>query len=371
MKKVDREAVGRKTSLLGIFINLILFAAKFLAGSISSSIAIVADGFNNLSDSLSSVVSLIGFKVASKKPDREHPYGHGRIEYICALIVAFFIFLTAFTFLKDSIVKIINPQELKDSLILYITIFISILLKIFLGIINRVMGKKINSVSLMATSSDAFNDVLVTFSTAVSIAVYSIWKVNIDAFIGIIVSLLIFKSGLDVLKSSVSPLLGMKADKSLVEEIENTVLKGKYVLGIHDLIVHTYGPSKIFASVHVEVPSDCTLIEVHEIMDEIENDVRKRLGVELTIHFDPVETESKEVNLMKRKVSEVLNKICPSLKFHELKLVPGKKKKTLIFDLLYSFDCKIKEDELLKKIKDELKKSTSCNVLINLDYPLT
>ena len=370
----EREKVGTKASVVGIVTNAALFGLKFILGSMMRSVAVIADGFNNLSDAASSIVSLIGFKVAGKKPDAKHPFGYGRIEYIAALVVSFLILTTGLSVIKDSFANIIKPESLSVTLAGFIGLGISIVAKIVLGLYTKRLGKKIDSISLIASGTDALNDVVVTFATVISMVVFMIFKVNIDGYIGCVVAFFIIKAGIEVVTDALGPLLGQPADKEVVDKIEEIILSGEGIVGVHDLVVHNYGPGRIFASAHAEIPSDCDLLRMHDIIDQIETKIFKEINVEITIHFDPIDVNNDNLARMREKVAEIVNNIDSTLKFHDFRMVSGHTHTNLIFDIVYPYNCKLKEEEVLEKIDEKIDEISDFDnmkyfTVIKVDYP--
>lgn len=372
----EREKIGTQACIVGIITNIGLFILKFILGSMMVSVAVVADGFNNLSDAASSIVSLIGFKVAGKKPDAKHPFGYGRIEYISALVVSFLILTTGLSVIKDSFSNIIKPETLSVTTVGFIGLGISVIAKIILGLYTKSLGKKIDSVSLIASGTDALNDVVVTFATIVSMIIFTVFKINIDGYIGCIVALFIIKAGIEVVTDALGPLLGQPADKEIVDKIEELILAGEGIVGVHDLVVHNYGPGRIFASAHAEIPSDCDLLRMHDIIDQIENEIYKELNIEITIHFDPIDVNNKKLSLMKEKIAVIVKDIDDTLKFHDFRMVSGHSHTNLIFDIVYPYGCKFKEEEILQQIEKkigELSKNDNVQyfAVVKIDYPKT
>lgn len=372
----EREKIGTQASIAGIAVNTGLFILKFLLGTMMRSMAVIADGFNNLSDVASSIVSLIGFRVAGKKPDAKHPFGYGRIEYISALVVSFLILTTGLSVIKDSFSSIFKHTELTVTTIGFIGLLISIIAKIILGLYTKRLGKKINSVSLIASGTDALNDVIVTLATIVSIVVFHFFKVNIDGYIGCIVALFIIKAGIEVVVDALGPLLGQPADKEIVDKIEELILAGKGIVGVHDLVVHNYGPGRVFASAHAEIPSDCDLLKMHEIIDQIENTIYNELNIEITIHFDPIDINNEKLSEMKEKIAKIVTDIDENLKFHDFRMVTGCSQTNLIFDVVYPYGCKLKEEVILQQLRAKIEKLSAADnikyfAVVKIDYPKT
>lgn len=329
-----RTAYGVLASVVGIFCNVILFIAKFLIGTMSHSVSIIADGFNNLSDAGSSIISFAGIKLASKPADEEHPFGHGRMEYVTALVVAFLVIDIGFSFLKDSIGKIRNPEDIQFHVISVVVLLLSIVVKLWLGFFNKKLGKKINSQVMMASAADAMGDVLATSATIVSILVVHFFKLNIDSFVGIGVSLVVMKAGIGIAKDTLEPLLGEAVPKEICDQITKFVEGYEGICGTHDLIVHNYGPGRSMASVHAEVPNNVDIEISHEIIDKIERDAVKELGMFLVIHMDPVELNNEQLEAAKQKVERVIKGIDEVLSIHDFRMVDGKNQVNLIFDLV-------------------------------------
>lgn len=329
-----RTAYGLLASIVGIFCNVLLFVVKLAVGLGLHSISVMADSFNNLSDAGSSIISFVGVKIAEKPADEEHPFGHGRMEYIAALVVAFLVIEVGFSFLKDAIGKIREPQELAFHTLSVIVLILSIGVKLWLGLFNQKLGKKINSKVMMATATDAMGDVAATSATILSILVFRFAGVNIDAFVGIGVSCIIMWAGVGIAKDTLAPLLGEAVPSDVYRQITTFVESYEGVLGTHDLIVHNYGPGRSMASVHAEVPNNVDVEISHEIIDRIERDVHKELGIYLVIHMDPIEVRSEQMENVKQQILSAANQIDNALSIHDLRMVVGEEQINLIFDLV-------------------------------------
>ncbi|MCI5700654.1 MAG: cation diffusion facilitator family transporter [Lachnospiraceae bacterium] len=355
-----RTRYGVVASTVGIICNVLLFAGKFLAGVVMHSIAVTADAFNNLSDAASSIISFVGMKMASKPADKNHPFGHGRIEYIAAFIVAFLVIEVGFTFFKSSIQKIIHPEAIAFELVPFIILGVSVLVKIWLGMFNKKLGGKINSKVLEATAADCIGDVAVTAATMAAILVGLFFKINIDGIAGLLVSLVVMWAGINIAKDTLEPLIGEAIDPELCEQIITMVEGYDGILGTHDLIVHNYGPNKSMASVHAEVPRDVDIETSHEIIDRIEREVSKKLGIFLVIHMDPVETRDQELLKAKKQVHQVLAGIDEQITFHDFRMVNGENQINLIFDVVmpYSYSGD-RQNELLSTIINKVKEVDS------------
>ena len=367
-----RTAYGVLASVVGIFCNVILFIAKFLIGTMSHSVSIIADGFNNLSDAGSSIISFAGIKMASKPADEEHPFGHGRMEYVTALVVAFLVIDNGLSFLKDSIGKIRNPEEIQFHVISVVVLLLSIAVKLWLGFFNKKLGTKINSQVMMASAADAMGDVLATSATIVSILVFHFLNINIDSFVGIGVSLVVMKAGIGIAKDTLEPLLGEAVPKEICEQITKFVESYDGIQGTHDLIVHNYGPGRSMASVHAEVPNDVNIEVSHEIIDKIERDAVKELGMFLVIHMDPIELNNEQLEAAKVKVERVVKGIDGALSIHDFRMVDGKHQINLIFDLVvpisYDADKKKEVCKIIRRKVYELDTRYQCVIQVESSF---
>lgn len=350
-----RTAYGVLSSMVGICCNLLLFAAKLFLGLMVHSISVMADAFNNLSDAASSIISFIGVKMAQKPADEDHPFGHGRIEYISAFIVAFFVIQVGFSLFKSSVGKIHTPQEMAYSQISIVILLISIGIKLWMGMFNRTLGKRIHSTVMMATAADSLGDVATTSATMVSLIVFGLWGVNIDGIIGLAVSVAVMVAGINIARDTLAPLIGQAIDPKVYREIKEFVEQYEGIVGTHDLIVHNYGPSKSMASIHAEVPSDENIQVSHEIVDTIERECLRKLGVFLVIHMDPVETHNEQVTAIKKQIGRVLEGLDSRLEFHDLRVVDGTRRVNLIFDLVVPRDYnEAMRDTLRVRVSEEM-----------------
>ena len=347
-----RTSYGVFASVVGIAVNLLLSAVKFAIGAVVSSVAVMSDAVNNLSDGLSNVIAFAGIRLASRPADDDHPFGHGRYEYVTALIVSFLIILAGFEFLKTGIEAILHPNDLKFNAVAVAVLVISLLGKLFLALFNRKIGNRIDSDVLKANSADAFGDMLITGVTIVSMLVFGLFGVNIDGYAGVIVSVMIIRAGVLIAKDTLQPLLGEPVTEELRLKIKRFVEGYEGVTGSHDLIVHSYGPSTYMATIHAEVPDTTDIVAGHELMDLIERDCRKKLGILLTIHMDPVSTGPEAV-AYKAMLSEVLQASGEGLQFHDLRFVNGQNRINLIFDILSEKRLSPAEEEALKKTVSE------------------
>ena len=345
-------AVRTKYSMMacsvGICCNVALFAAKLFIGILVSSISVMADAFNNLSDAASSIIGLVGAKMAEKPADEDHPFGHGRIEYIAAFIVAFIVIQVGFSLFKTSIGKIRNPEELTFKSISLVILTLSILVKLWLAVFNRTLGKRINSSVMTATAADAFGDVATTTAAMVSIIVYAVSGCNIDGVIGLVVSVVVMIAGVNIAKDTLAPLIGEAIDPELYNEISKFVESYDGIVGSHDLIVHNYGPGRSMASIHAEVPNYVDIEVSHEIIDRAEREAAKKFGIFMVIHMDPVETSDQRVLGLKEMVKHQLEKIDSRLTFHDFRIVDGTERINLIFDLVVPRDY---NEDMKKSLK--------------------
>lgn len=340
-----RTSYGVLSSIVGTVCNVLLFTVKLVIGLFMHSLAIMADAFNNLSDAASSVISFIGVKMANKPADKEHPFGHGRIEYIAALIVSFLVIEVGFTFFKNSIEKIRNPQEISFEWISFLFLLLSAGVKLWMSFFNRKLGKRIQSKVMLATSADSLGDVITTSATIVSILICHFTSVNVDAVAGLVVSLIVMWAGVSIAKDTLEPLIGQGVDPDLYRRIVKEVKAYDGIVGTHDLIVHNYGPGRSIASIHAEVPRDVDIEISHEIIDKIEREVGAKLNILLVIHMDPVETHDAEVLAIKEKLHNIITALDPELAFHDFRIVKGQKRINLIFDLEIPLSYGQKESE--------------------------
>lgn len=350
-----RRSYGTLSSFVGIICNIFLFCAKYLLGTFSNSISIVSDAFNNLTDSAGCIVTLLGYKMSSKPADKNHPFGHGRMEYLSTLTIAIIILMVGFELLKNSFSKIIHPDELKFSIITIISLILSVCLKLWMSCFNNKLGKKINSGVLIATSKDSKTDAVATSATIIAIITSLFTKFPVDGVIGILVSIFIMKSGYDIIKDTIDDLLGKPADPELVKSIKEYIQQSDKIIGIHDLIIHNYGPGNMIASCHAEVRSDEDFIAVHDSIDIIEREIYSKLNILMTIHMDPVEVDNELVNKCKSRILEIVETINDSLCIHDFRIVTGETHTNLVFDLVVPYGFKYKNEDIKKIIDDNLK----------------
>ena len=345
-----RRAYGQLCGLTGIGLNVLLFIGKFLAGTISGSIAITADAFNNLSDAGSSVITLLGFRLAGRKPDPEHPFGHGRIEYISGLIVSGLILLMGAELAKTSFDKILHPAAVDFSVIAMVILAVSILVKLYMSLYNRQIGKKINSAAMAATAADSISDTISTSAVLAAMLVAKFSGLMIDGYVGMIVAVLILISGVKAAKETIAPLLGQAPETEFVQQIERIVMSHPPICGIHDLVVHDYGPGRVMISLHAEVPAGGDMLELHDVIDNAEIALRRELNCEAVIHMDPIVTDDGITSELRAKVSKLVKTIDERITIHDFRIVPGNTHTNLIFDAVVPFDIGISAQEVSERI---------------------
>lgn len=351
-----RAKYGMLSGFAGITVNIILCIIKFAIGAITGSIAITGDAFNNLSDAASSVVSLFGFKLASKPADKEHPYGHGRLEYLCGMAVGALILFMGFELVKSSISKIITPEKTAFSWIAVIVLAVSILGKIWLAVFNKKIGKIINSETIAAVATDSINDIIATTASIVALVLSNYFTLPFDGIFGVIVSGFVLWAGFGVFKSTVSPLLGQPPTEETVRAIEDKILSYDGILGVHDLIIHDYGPGRCFVSAHAEVSSQTDIMESHDLIDVIEQDITAETGYSITLHMDPLVENDETINAAKAMVTEIAKSIESTLSIHDFRVVSGPHHTNLIFDLVIPFSVKTDSAVIIGQINSALEK---------------
>ena len=349
-----RRRYGFFGGIVGIILNILLFAMKLFAGILSGALSITADAFNNLSDAGSSTVSLLGFKMAGKPADDDHPFGHGRFEYISGLAISAIILVIGFDLAKNSVMRIASPEPAEFSVLIVVILAVSILVKLWMCYMNRTLGRRIDSASMKATAADSLNDVIATGAVLAGLLIGHFFNVNIDAWMGLLVALFIVYSGIMTARDSLSPLLGQAPDPEFVREIEELVLSHECIIGIHDLIIHNYGPGRSMISLHAEVPSDADLITTHDSIDHIEMDVRKRFGCDITIHMDPINTSDELTNSIRKRVDELLRSIDPALTEHDMRVVTGPTHTNIIFEVALPHHIKMSPEQLARRIRHDV-----------------
>ncbi len=354
-----RQAYGMICSGAGIALNILLFVIKFVAGSLSGAISVTADAFNNLSDSGSSLITMFGFRLASKKPDPGHPFGHGRIEYLSGIAVSILIVVMGFELLTSSVSKIMNPEPPEISALVFIILAVSIAVKLYMFLYNRKYGNICNSQAMKATATDCLSDMLSTGVVFISMLVTYLTNVNIDAYCGLLVAVFILFAGLKSAYETIGPLLGQPPEPEFVKSIEEIVLNGKNVLGIHDLIVHDYGPGRCMISLHAEVPASGNILEIHDEMDNLERELTEKLGCMAVIHMDPIQTDNENVQKLKKIASDACNDVMEGMKLHDFRIVEGNTHTNLIFDVVVPHGLKMDDDEIKRKIDQKIKEHDS------------
>ncbi len=366
-----RKRYGLLAGCVGIVANILLSAVKFIIGAISGSIAIQADAVNNLSDVGSAVVTIFGSKAASKPADGEHPYGHARIEYISALIIAFIILLVGFELGKEAIAKIIEPEPVDFSIPMLIVLMASILVKLWMSRFTANIGNRIDSKTMQAATKDSLCDVISTSSILLSSVIGYFFKLNLDGYIGVVVAGFVLYSGIGIIKDSIGPLLGEAPDPQLIKTVNGEIMAYDGIIGVHDILVHSYGPGRTIVSAHAEVRSDCDLISIHEVIDSAEHEIGKKLGLLLTLHLDPIETDNEVLNATKEKVEKVI--LGERLNYHDFRMVNGENHVNLVFDIVVSPGTTAKDIAAIKdKLNAEIKKiDPMYNCVIGVDYDYT
>lgn len=363
-----RSRYGVLAGATGIFLNLCLFAAKFLAGVITASIAITADAFNNLSDAGSSVVTLLGFKLAGTPPDKQHPFGHGRIEYLSGLAVSMAIMLVGIELAKSSWDKIMHPQAVTFSLLPAGILLVSVAVKLWMCYFNRSLAKRIDSPAMHATAMDSLTDAVATSAVLIGMLVGHFTGWMLDGYIGAMVAVFIIYTGINTAKDSLSPLLGQAPDRAFVDEIEETVMVHPDILGIHDLIVHDYGPGRLIISLHAEVPSTCDLLDMHDTIDRIELELREKYQCDATIHMDPIVMNDEETNHMRQQVVHMLARIDAALTMHDFRMVKGPTHTNLIFDVMVPYQFRLNDETLSEALNAGVKEiGGDCFAVFRLD----
>lgn len=363
-----REAYGKFAGVVGIISNVILCVAKILIGIVAGSIAIIADGINNMADASSSIITLLGFKLSSKPESEDHPYGHARIEYISGMIVSVLIVVVGVELLKSSVEKVINPEPLDFSITLVVVLALAIVIKICQALFNINIGKRINSVALIATGADSRNDVISTSVVLLSVIIGKVFNLQIDGYMGCLVALFIIWSGIGLVKETVSPLLGEAPDPGLVDSIHEMAMAYEGVYGTHDLMVHNYGPGRIYASIHIEVDGDADIMESHDLIDNIEMTLSKKLHIHLTCHLDPIKFNDPLVSRMIEVTAKTAAAMEGVKNIHDLRVVPGKTHTNIIFDVVVAHNCTLTNKEIHSAFQNAVREiDPSYFVVINYD----
>lgn len=363
-----RQAYGVLCGAVGIFLNLCLFAGKFAAGLLSNSIAITADAFNNLSDAGSSVITLIGFKMAGQKPDPDHPFGHGRIEYICGLLVSILILLMGVELLKTSVAKILHPEELAFSPVILAILVVSILVKCYMFLYNRKIGRKIESAAMTVTGTDSLGDTLSTTVVLIATLTAHFTSLAVDGWCGVLVGLFVCYTGFTAARDTISPLLGQAPEKAFVQQVNDIVMSHAEILGIHDLIVHNYGPGRVLISLHAEVPADGDILTLHDVIDTAEHELKNTLNCHAVIHMDPIQVGDEKTEQLKKLVRGYLEDISPSLSMHDFRIVTGPSHTNLIFDVVTPYDFPLSDGALIDRLTEMVRaKNPECFLVVDVD----
>lgn len=363
-----RRVYGTLGAVVGIFLNICLFTGKYLAGFFSGSIAIMADAFNNLSDAGSSFISLIGFVFSGKKPDLDHPFGHGRIEYLAGLGVSFLILLMGVELAKNSVQKILHPVSVQISTLSIAVLSASILVKLYMAYYNHAIGKKIRSATMAATATDSLSDAAATTVVLLAMLFLAVTGINIDGYCGILVAVFILAAGIGAAKETVSPLLGQAPDPEFVKEIKELVMQHEEVLGIHDMAVHDYGPGRVMVSLHAEVSGDGNIYELHDLIDQIERELKEKLHCETVIHMDPIDVGNEKTVEMKEEMVKLVKAIDERLTIHDFRMVTGTTHHNMIFDVVIPADFKLPQEELKDIIQKKVwEKWPDYYVVIDVD----
>ena len=365
-----RELCGRLAGIVGIICNVILCIMKMVVGTITASIAITADGINNLSDAGSSIITLIGFRISGKAADNDHPFGHARMEYVTALIVSIIILLIGFNLGQSSIEKIFSPENTQFSTVSFLILGVSILIKFWMMLFNAKLGKTINSTALEATSADSRNDAIATLAVLIAAVISKFTSLNLDGYMGALVAAFIIYSGVGLIKETIGPLLGQAPDPKIVKELKQRILSYEGVLGVHDFMVHCYGPGIYYASAHIEMDANSNMLSCHDVLDSIENDVRKQMKIQLVLHLDPLVTDDEETNVLKEKVNRIVRDLDVDLSIHDFRVVTGMKAKNVVFDVLVPRDFKMTDVEVRKYLEKKISQEIEGKVgtVITIDH---
>ena len=353
-----RQRYGMVCGGVGIFLNVLLFLGKFLAGFFSGSVAITADAFNNLSDAGSSVITLVGFHMAGQKPDPAHPFGHGRIEYISGLMVAFIILLMAVELLQSSVEKILHPEEVTATPLVIGILVASICVKLYMSLYNRRVARKIGSAAMDATAKDSISDSLATTVVLATTLLAHFTGLKIDGYCGVLVSLFVFMAGISAAKETINPLLGQPPQPEFVRQVRDIILsyRDQGIIGLHDLVVHNYGPGRVMLSVHAEVPAKSDVVKMHDVIDNIEHRLKSELQCEAVIHMDPVSMDDVRTKELRRKVAAIVSGMEGKVSFHDFRVVDGETHTNLIFDVVVPFDYPMSDQQVRAYIQNEVKK---------------
>lgn len=365
-----RKSLGTLSGVFGITCNILLCIFKFIVGSVSGSVSITADAVNNLSDAGSGIVTIAGARLSSKPVDKEHPFGHGRAEYISALIVSFLIFIMGFELAKSSVEKIINPEDIKFSVLYIIVLAAAILVKLYMAYFNNILYRETENINLKAVRQDSLNDCIATAATIIALVVSSLTSFKrADGIIGLFVAVVIFLSGIDIVKDITDRLMGKAPDKQLVDDIERLMLEEELIVGVHDLIIHDYGPGRTIASAHAEVPSTVDITEIHDVIDNVERKISKELNIVICIHMDPIVMNDEEIEKYKDITRGILDSMEGSYSFHDFKMVKGPTHTNLIFDLVAPYDKRKTSSDVLNELIEKFKEyDNTINLVVTVEH---
>ncbi|MCQ2481283.1 MAG: cation diffusion facilitator family transporter [Clostridia bacterium] len=359
-KQNYRSALGVMSGIVGIICNILLCIVKFIIGSATGAVSITADALNNLADAGSNIITIAGTKLSEKPVDNDHPFGHGRIEYLSALVVSFLIFLMGFELGKSSIQKIIHPEEVEASIVSIVIIVLAVLVKCWMAFFNNRLYKETNNINLKAVSQDSLNDCISTGATIISMIIcYATGWYRIDGIIGLFVSLFILWAGVGVVKEALGPLLGQPPEEETVKGIHDIMLSEELIIGVHDLMVHDYGPGRIIASAHAEVPDDVDILAAHEVIDAVEMRISKELNIIICIHMDPVAVNDPETERLKELVDKVIKEYNPAFSFHDFRIVKGEKNTNVIFDVVIPADLSLDKHTIMDDLRKAIKAADS------------
>ena len=377
--EIQREEVRSQyvymAGMVGILTNILLFGIKFSVGFLTGSIAVMADAFNNFSDMASSVITMVGVKLANRPADKEHPHGHGRIEYISALIVAFMVMLVGVQFIQSSMERIFNPAPITFETISFCLLAGSVLVKVWLSRFNKVMGEKVNSSALKAASVDALGDVFTSSTVLISFLAAKFTTFPVDGYAGVLVACFILYAGYSLVKETISPLLGEAPDEALVNDIYERILSYDHITGVHDLIIHNYGVGRVMASIHAEIPCDIDIMTIHDIIDQAEREVSEALNLHLVIHMDPVSLETEEIILMKSELESIIEKHPIIISMHDFRIIGHEPNKNLVFDLVVDgskLNKNVTENQIKEEVMEEIHRNHPtyrCVIVIDRVYP--
>lgn len=350
-----RERYGVMSGAVGILLNLLLCAGKFTAGILTGAISITADAFNNLSDAASSVVTLVGFRMAGQKADRGHPFGHGRIEYLAGLAVSVLILVVGVELGKSSIEKIIHPEAVEFTWLSAGILLASVLIKLWMSRFNRVLSKRIDSAAMAATATDSLSDAVATSAVLAGLLISGFAHVQVDGWIGLLVAVFILRAGIGAAKDTLNPLLGQPPAPELVNNIEHTILSHPQIVGVHDLVIHDYGPGRCMMSVHAEVPAESDMMEVHDVIDHVERELKERYRLEAVIHMDPIDSSDPKTTALRDKVAALAREIDPAITIHDFRVTPGPLLTNLIFDAVVPYEVKLTDEEVKQALEQKVK----------------